>query len=184
MAATVKVKRFTSELLERIEGDPGNRYEIIDGVLYEMPAPNSEHALAIINLIATWLPLVRALGGKILVAPLDVFVAEGNPVQPDVIVLLPDRLHLLTLRGIDGPPNLVIEVLSPSNPEHDRLTKRALYARGGVPEYWLVDPEAAAIEVLVLNGGVYRTQVRAAGDELVTSPLLPGFSFPASAAFV
>jgi Uma2 family endonuclease len=73
--------------------------------------------------------------------------------------------------------------LSPSNPEHDRITKRALYARGGVKEYWLVSPEAATVEVLVLDGAAYRTHLRAGGDERVTSTVLPGLSFPAAAAF-
>ena len=80
-------------------------------------------------------------------------------------------------------PALVIEVLSPSNPEHDRITKRALYARGGVPEYWLVSPEAAAIEVLVLEEDGYRLHLRAGDDEVVTSTVLSELSFPASAVF-
>lgn len=161
----------------------GKRYEIIDGELYEMPAANSDHATVVMNLIAVLLPVVKALGGKIFTAPLDVFFSGANPIQPDVLVLTPDQLGLITKRGIEGAPSLVIEVLSPGNPEHDRITKRALYARGGVREYWIVSPEAAVIEVLALEGGAYRKHVRAGGDELVTSTVLPELSFPASQAF-
>jgi len=160
------------------------RYEIIDGELYEMPGPNTDHAFTVMNLILAMAPTVLALEGRILTAPLDVFFQGANPVQPDLIVLMPDRLHLVGKRGIEGAPDLLIEVLSPSNPEHDRDRKRALYARGGVREYWLVDPEAATIEVLVLEGDAYRQHRLAAGDHPVDSTVLPGVSFPASAAFV
>jgi Uma2 family endonuclease len=158
------------------------RYEIIDGELYEMPGPNTDHAFTVMNLILAMAPTVLALGGRILTAPLDVFFQGANPVQPDLIVLMPDRLHLVGKRGIEGAPDLLIEVLSPSNPEHDRDRKRALYARG-VREYWLVDPEAAKIEVLVLEGDVYRRHLLAGGDEAVRSIVLPSVSFPASVAF-
>ena len=163
--------------------DDGRRYEIIDGELYEMPAPGVDHAIAITNLMLLLGPIVRSLGGRILTAPVDVFFVGANPVEPDILVLLPDRLHLISRRGVEGAPNLLIEILSPSNPEHDLVTKRALYARGGVDEYWLVDPEVGVIEVLVLEAGGYRTHARAAGDQPVASPLLPTLSFPASAAF-
>ena len=164
--------------------DDGRRYEIIDGELYEMPAPGTDLQIAQANLFLKIAPFVLARGGRILGAPLDVFFAGANPVEPDVVVLLPDRLHLISKRGIEGAPSLLVEIVSPSNPAHDRERKRVLYARGGVPEYWLVGPETASIEVLVRDGATYRTHVRATGEELVTSPLLSGLSFPASAAFV
>ena len=163
---------------------PEGRYEIVDGELYEMPAPAEAHANAIMNLIALFLPVVRSMGAKMYTAVIDVFFGGANPVQPDILVLLPGRLHLVSNRGIEGPPDLVVEVISPSNQERDRTTKRRLYARGGVREYWLVDPKSRVIQVLVLRNGVYRTHVRATGDAEVTSILLPDLSFPASAAFV
>ena len=163
--------------------DDGRRYEIIDGELYEMPAPNVVRAMVIMNLIAVLLPVVTERSGRLLTAPVDVFTGAANPVQPDLLVLLPDRLDLISARGIEGAPNLVIEVLSPSNSARDRLTKRDVYARGGVPEYWLASPEAASVEVLVRDGDLYRTHVRAGGDELVTSLVLPELSFSASSIF-
>ncbi len=103
--------------------------------------------------------------------------------QPDLLVLLPEQLGLVSKRGSEGAPTLVVEVLSPSNPEHDRITKRALYARAGVREYWLVSPEATIVEVLVLEGDRYRTHNRAAGDEPVTSTVLPTLQIPAAVVF-
>ena len=163
--------------------DDGRRYEIVDGELYEMPAPGEAHANAFANLFLLLGPVVRALGGRIFGAPIDVFLPGANPIQPDILVLLPDRLHLRSERGIEGPPSLVIEILSPSNPERDQLLKRDLYARAGVPEYWLADPRTKEIEVLVYRDGSYRTMLLARSEETVTSSVVPGISFPVSAAF-
>ncbi len=182
MAITEARRQWCYEDLLDLPND-GRRYEIIDGELFEMPAPSWEHQQAIINLLMLIGPLVRGIGGRIAIAPLDVFGAGGNPVQPDILVLLPRSVPAAVSRGVEGAPDLVIEILSPSNPEHDRSRKRALYARGGVPEYWLVDPIARTIDLLVLDGPDYRLHARLAGDDLLASPLLPALSFPTSAAF-
>ncbi len=182
MAVTKPAGGWTYDDLFNLPDD-GKHYEIIDGELYELPPPSLEHARVIMRLVRLLLPEVDQLGGELLTAPVGLFLPDTDPVEPDLLVLTADQLHLGSRRGIEGPPALVIEVLSPSNPEHDRITKRALYARGGVPEYWLVSPEAAVIEVLALEDGAYRTHVRAGGDEPVTSTVLPDFAFPASAAF-
>jgi Uma2 family endonuclease len=159
------------------------RYEIIDGELYEMPAPRLDHEIVTMSLAKLLSPLVDAEGGYVFSAPVDVFLPRANPVQPDLMVVLPDRLEIMTDRGLDGPPSIVVEILSPSNPDRDLVLKRDLYARSGIPEYWLVDVELAAIEVLVLDSGRYRTHVRATGDQMVTSLVLPDPAFPAAAAF-
>jgi len=163
--------------------DDGRRWEIIDGELYELPSPNLDHGNAVTNLIALFLPIVAALRGRIFTAPLDVFFLGANPVQPDILIVLPQRGQVLAKRGVEGPPDLVVEVVGPSNRGHDLIRKRALYARGGIPEYWLVDPEAATIDVLALAGGEYRRHVLAAGDDPVTSLVLPGLAFPAASVF-
>lgn len=164
--------------------DDGPRYEIIDGELYEMPSASLEHAATIMRLIAVLLPVVRSLGGGLFTAPLDVLFPGADPVQPDLLVLLPERLAATEgKRVVESTPDLVIEVVSPSNAEHDRVRKRDLYAQAGVPEYWLVEGTAASIEVLVLRNGVYERHVLATGDGTVTSRVLPDLSFPASEAF-
>jgi len=168
--------------------DDGRRWEIIDGELFEMPAPGWEHAVTIMNLLLLLGPIVRGMGGVIVTAPVDVFLPGGGPIEPDVvepdiIVLLEERVALPTRRGVEGPPTLLIEVVSPSNPGHDRLRKRALYARAGVLEYWLVDPRPGVAEVLALDGDEFRQHCRATGEEVVTSVQLASLRFPASAAF-
>ena len=163
--------------------DDGRHYEIINGELYELPPRDSDHGRAIMNLIRLLLPVADRLGAALRTAPQGVFLPGADPVEPDLLLLTPEQKRLISKRGVEGAPALVVEVLSPSNPEHDRITKRALYARGGVQEYWLVSPEAATVEVLVLEGDAYRTHLRAGGDEPVTSTVLPELSFPAAAAF-
>jgi Uma2 family endonuclease len=152
--------------------DDGRRYEIIEGELYEMPAPSWAHATVIANLISALVPLVVMLGGRWRTAPLDVFFQGADPVQPDIIVLLPESQAHPTERGVEGPPDLLIEVLSPSNRGHDLLTKRALYARAGVREYWLVDPDARTIEILALDRDAFHLAIAVSGGETPVSPLL------------
>ena len=163
--------------------DDGRRYEIIEGDLYEMPSPTSVHAATIINLIALLLPIVARIRGRLFTAPLDVFIPGGDPVQPDVLVALPDGQARVELRGIEGPPDLVIEVVSPSNRGRDLLTKRALYARAGVREYWLVNPEARTIEILSLDRDAFQLAVAASGGEPLVSPLLGQLAITANELF-
>jgi Uma2 family endonuclease len=163
--------------------DDGRRYEITEGVLYEMPGPNGEHSTAVMNLITLPLPFLTSIGAYMRTAPTDVFMSGTNLVQPDVLVVLPDGPAWVSTRGVEGPPDLIVEVLPPSNGGHDTLTKRALYGRAGVREYWIVDPEARTVEVLAPVGDALHSRGVVSGEALVTSPLLPAVSFPASAVF-
>lgn len=163
--------------------DDGRRYEIIEGELYEMPAPNLNHATIVMNLISLLLPVVAALGGRMYTAALDVFFQGADPVQPDILAILPGWQGRLPQRGPEGAPDFVIEVLSPSNRGHDLLTKRALYARAGVREYWIVDPMSRTVEVLVLDRDAFHTVQTAAGDDSVVSSLLDGATFDLDAMF-
>lgn len=183
MATQPQTKYWTYEDLLELPDD-GRRYEIIEGVLYEMPAPNLDHAVLIANLIQfVFGPVVWALGGKILTAPVDLFLRGANPVQPDLLVLLPEQFSYMVKRGIEGPPALIVEVLSPGNSRHDLVTKRALYSRAGVQEYWLVSPEAMMVEILTLDGEQYRTHARVARDEVLTSAAFPALSCSAAVIF-
>jgi Uma2 family endonuclease len=163
--------------------DDGRRYEIIEGDLYEMPSPTWEHATTIMNLILLLAPVVQSFGGQIVTAPLDTFFQGADPVQPDILVILPGSRAVGGGRGVQGPPDLLIEVLSPSNRAHDVLTKRSLYARAGVREYWIVDPMERSIELLALDRDDFHTVQVASGDEAVSSKLLPDATLPLAAIF-
>jgi len=182
MALTKPSGVWTYDDLLRLPDD-GKRYEIIEGTLYEMPSPLFVHAQAIANLMYLLGGFLRTLGGRLYTAPLDVFIPGGDPVQPDLVVMLPGSAAKPVRRGIEGAPDLLIEVLSPSNRGHDRLTKWALYARAGVREYWIVDPEARAIELFALHLDAFHAVQTASGSDRLRSPLLPDLDIAAADVF-
>ena len=151
--------------------DDGTRYEIINGEHYDMPAPTWAHSQVIAGLIRLLLPVLDRLGGRWATAPLEVFFAGADPVQPDLVVLLPGSRARPVRRGVAGPPDLLIEVLSPSNRAHDQVRKREFYARGGVREYWIIDPEQRVIEVID-GRGITVCRVDAGSEPVLRSPLL------------
>jgi Uma2 family endonuclease len=163
--------------------DEGKRYEIIEGDLYEIPAPGWEHVTVVMNLIKLLGAIVEALGGRLATAPADVCFEGVDPVQPDIMVTLPGWTGKVRRRGLQGAPDLLVEVLSPSSRGHDTFTKRALYARAGVREYWIVDPSNRTLEILTLDRDALHTRQIAVGDEIAISPLLDGFAVPLAAVF-
>jgi Uma2 family endonuclease len=113
----------------------------------------------------------------VLFAPLDVIVTDANIVQPDLIYLDHERMSRSTRRGIEGAPTLLVEVLSPGTTGVDRNVRRALYARQGVPFYWIVDPEARTLEAFRADGDVSILVLRASGTEPCRVPPLGGLPF-------
>jgi Uma2 family endonuclease len=182
MALTKPVGTWTYDDLFALPDD-GKRYEIIAGELFDLPSPDLAHATAISNLIGILIPPVTRLGGLWRTGPLGVCFPDADPVLPDIIVLLPGgRAHPIE-RGVLGPPDLIIEVLSPSTRNHDLLTKRALYGQAGVREYWIVDPEARTLTMLTLDRDALHLAVTASGSELAVSPLLGALPFAVSDIF-
>jgi Uma2 family endonuclease len=182
LALTKQAGTWTYEDLVAMPDD-GRRYETIEGVLYEMPSPSWAHATVVANLIAMLIPIVARLRGQWRTAPLDIFFPGADPVQPDIVVLLPGGAARPVGRGVDGPPDLIIEVLSPSNRGHDLLTKRALYGRAGVREYWVVDPEARTFDILTLDRDALHLTESASNNTAPTSPLLGPLPVPVAELF-
>jgi Uma2 family endonuclease len=129
--------------------DDGNRYEAIEGELYVTPAPKVHHQRVSRRLERALYALVQDSGlGEILHAPIGVeFPATAEGVQPDIIFVSSERRGIVADDWIRGAPDLVVEILSPTTAARDRGVKRKLYERQGVAEYWIVDPDAAAVEV-------------------------------------
>ena len=152
--------------------DDGRRYELIDGELVMTPAPGYVHQRVLARLFAILSRHVRAQKtGEVLFAPLDVILSDATTVQPDLVYLARDRERQARKRGIEGPPTLVIEGLSPTRPEFDLEVKRELYWRHRVPHYWIVDPENRTLEGLVLGTESYATEaVFSQEDEATLSP--------------
>lgn len=160
------------------------RYELIDGELYMAAAPNRGHQRIVLDFGSLLSDLV--LGGslgEVFIAPFDVIFSDVVVVQPDILFVSAERLDIVTDRGCFGPPDLIVEVLSPSTRERDQVMKRDVYARFGVKEYWLADVETRTLRAMELVGREFIT--RAVFDESseMTSPLLPGLSIPVSRIF-
>ena len=132
--------------------DDGRRYEIVDGVLYLMPAPNVSHQntmAALTTYLRIHIDFTRL--GKTFPSPIDVRLPPGDSVvQPDVVVVLNQHREMLHDAYILGGPDLVDEVSSPGTATYNRRAKMDLYARAGVPEYWIADPYALALPSRVI----------------------------------
>ncbi|MBC8077609.1 MAG: Uma2 family endonuclease, partial [Chloroflexales bacterium] len=129
-------------------GDDGNRYEVIDGVLYMTTAPSNFHQWIIGRLIRfVGIPFEDQTLGYVYTAPIGLLMPGCDPVQPDFMLIRRANASIIHDRRVRGVPDLIVEVLSPSNPEQDTDIKRGAYARAGLPEYWIVRP--ATRDVLV-----------------------------------
>jgi Uma2 family endonuclease len=165
--------------------DDGIRYEIIEGVLYVANAPSIEHQFSVSEVHFPLKLFVREHQlGQVFTAPLEVHLAERTrPVQPDVLFIRAERLSMLGIQFIDGAPDLVVEVISPSSIRLDRHVKFDAYERAGVAEYWLADPKVRSVEIYVWSNGEYALLGQYAGDEMIESQVLAGLQIRASILF-
>ena len=159
--------------------DDGRRYEVIRGVLYVSPSPKYNHQYVISMLFRTVGSFVFDHDlGIVLTAPFDVLMGEiATPVQPDLIFLRAGREPRAEDPNFQGSPDLVVEVLSPSNRRYDRKIKLEAYQEAGVQEYWLVDPMARTVTINVLErNGRYVEFGRGGEGDMISSRVLEGFS--------
>jgi Uma2 family endonuclease len=163
--------------------EDGQRYELIEGELYMQPAPNEFHQFASHRLtLLLGNHLEESQEGILFAAPFDVFLEELTVVQPDLLVVTHEHDDLID-GGLQGTPDLVVEILSPSNATHDLVRKRALYREHEVPEIWIVDPVAKTIVVDRLGEGGYGPEVLHKLGDTLTTPLLPGLIVPLDRVF-
>ncbi len=167
--------------------DDGKRHELIDGEHYVTPLPASKHQAIVWNLNGLLYAYLRDHPvGKAFGAPLDVVFSQFDVVEPDLLFISTERRkHVLTEKNVQGAPDLVVEIGSPSTRKRDETIKRRLYERFGVAEYWVIDPELDAIKIYRRAGDRYERAAELtleAGDTL-TSPLLPDLILPLSKIF-
>ncbi len=157
----------------------GRRYEIIDGELFVTPSPRRAHQNVVTQLSYYLVEFVkREERGRVYVAPFDVVFSLHDVVEPDILYVSKERASVLTEKNVQGAPDLVVEVLSITTAEIDRTTKLKLYARYGVQEYWLIDPEESTAEVYRRKGRGFARVANLQPTDSLTTPLLPGFSVP------
>lgn len=167
-------KKLTYADYEKIPAD-SHRHEIIDGEWFMTPAPNLDHQTVVVNLTALLRDYVAGRKmGRVFVAPTDVVLSKNDIVQPDVLFVSKERLSVLGSRNLQGAPDLVVEVVSPSTAAIDRGVKLGLYDRGGVREYWIVDPSGKTVEIHEF-GSPRRVRVYKEGESF-GSALLSGLT--------
>ena len=183
MVITTSVKpKLTYEDYAELPDD--ERCELIDGELIPMPSPSVFHQLLIFSIGVPLREFVKRLSlGEVVPSPIDVILSATNVVQPDLIFVSNERSHIIAEANIRGAPDLAIEIISPSTERRDRIVKRNLYARHGVKEYWLVDPYAKTITVLILGADGYSAYAVFGEGDILTSPTLPGFALNLSELF-
>jgi Uma2 family endonuclease len=168
--------RWKTKDLEWLPEEPFLSYEIIDGELIVSRKPHLRHAAIIGKLCAQIYPGVRALEGLLLVEPGIVWSEEAEDnVAPNIAIVLHDRLHLATGPALSGTPNVVMEVVSEGSVEIDYVMKRALYARTGAQEYWIIDWQRQLVEVWTFTELAARVVTYILG-QTITTPLIPGVS--------
>lgn len=162
--------------------EDGNRYELIGGELIVSPSPITIHQALSMALTLVVAPFVKARKlGRVFAAPLDVQISEHDVVEPDLIFVSNERLHIIKERKIEGPPALLVEILSPSSRTRDQVRKAQLYAEAGVPEYWLADPDARTLAIYMLAGTRYQLVPR--DGAIVRLIVLPGLEIDVEALF-
>jgi Uma2 family endonuclease len=166
--------------------DDGKQYELIEGELILNPAPIPRHQWIALNIAGELRNYHRQQGGgRALVAPIDVVLAEDVVLQPDVIFIRTERLSIVGEKNIQGAPNIVVEVLSDSTRRRDEIVKRKLYERFGVDEYWIVDPTIESVKIYRRNSELFvrALEISTETGGTITSPLLPGFALDVNVVF-
>jgi Uma2 family endonuclease len=154
----------------------GDRRELIHGDFYMAPSPSFRHQSISANLGMILRDYVRRNDlGIVLWAPMDVVFTDKDVVQPDILYISNERRDIITEANISGAPDLVIEILSPGTADRDRQLKLRLYARHGVREYWIVDPDERSVQIMELGPEGY-DKVRSLDSGEITSNLIPGLT--------
>ena len=173
-----KQGRWTYEDYIRLPED-GKRYEIMNGILLMSPSPTWSHQHAAFEIASYLRAHIKTTGlGEVIVAPFDVKIAPDIVVQPDVMVVFREHFYRITENYLNGAPDLAVEVASPGTATYDRNHKYQAYAAAGVPEYWIVDPEARTVEILILKDNSYQPLGIYRGQAVLSSRLVPTLRIP------
>jgi Uma2 family endonuclease len=177
MLTTEKKKKYTEQdylMLE--EGAP---FQLIHYDLIMSPAATPQHQLISGEIYSAILAFLKETNnkGSVMYSPVDVVFDEGNIYQPDLIFISAERKTELIKKRIEGAPDMVIEILSPSNAYYDLRQKKDIYEKYGVKEYLIVDPLQESAEIHFLEKGIYVLKQKAAKTEQLSSIILPGLTF-------
>jgi Uma2 family endonuclease len=175
-----KTKNWTLEDFIQL-GETRTPCQLINGELIMSPAPAPLHQRVLRKLFK----IIDSLNlpGEIFFAPIDLYIDEKNVFQPDLVYLTSQNVSSITDRGIEGPVDLVVEIISPSNGYTDRNQKKNKYLEFGVKEYWIVDPANETIEIYTPQAGQDVPVLYLSGNGQVTSNAIPNLAFELSTIF-
>jgi len=160
--------------------------QLIDGDFYMTPAPIFKHQEVSKNIESEFIRFLdKNPVGKIIHSPLDFYVDRFNVVQPDLVYISKENYRIISERGIEGPPDIIIEILSPSTEEIDLNLKMDLYWRIGVREYWIVNIEKEEIQVYEIKEDSFklRKNYRKINNEKIKTPIVPGLEIDLNKVF-
>lgn len=164
--------------------ETGPRYQLIEGDLEMAPAPNRYHQDISRNLEYILLDYLEENPiGKLYDAPFDVYLDRHNVFQPDILFVSNARRSILTDAGAEGAPDFVVEILSPSTTDLDRISKHRVYARSGVQELWIIDPERKHIEIYLLSKDAAAPAAVYGEKDQFESAFFPGLRFNSAKIF-
>jgi Uma2 family endonuclease len=160
--------------------DDGKRHELIDGEHYVTPCPNVRHQQILGELFGfVWTYLQAEPIGRAFLAPFDVVFSRFDVVEPDLLYMSHETAaRVLTSQNVQGTPDLVVEIGSPSTRKRDATIKKRLYERAGVAEYWIIEPEKDIVRVFRNADGQFKPPIELSctADDVLSTPLLPGFA--------
>ena len=155
--------------------ETGKRYELHEGRLTVVPSPSSKHQIVLGNLFERLHAYVRVHRlGRVFAAPIDLILTQENVCQPDLLFLRKENSQFITDRGVEGPPDLVVEILSEGTEARDRREKFQLYFLFGVPEYWIIDAEGKSLEMYRRTSDRYELVRTFQPLDTLDSPRFPG----------
>ena len=174
MQAEVQERKTYEDYLNTPEGE---RYQLIEGELILTPSPSFQHqevSFILSGMVRDF--LVRKKIGRAVAAPMDVVFDDDNVLQPDLVFVSKARESIITIAGILGAPDLVVEILSPSTGRYDLQEKKRIYERFGVMEYWIIDPMQETLQILVSRDHQFEQAFSGQRSGRAKSEVLPGFS--------
>lgn len=173
-----KQGNYTYEDYLKLQEESGCRYEIIEGFLVKEPSPSMHHqrlsrelGRRLMNFFDEYDP-----EGELFFAPLDVTLTNSNVLQPDILFVSGARREIMREERLDGPCDLVVEIMSPTNRRKDRLQKMGIYCKAGIPHYWIVDPEENTLETFKFKEGNYALVFAGGPGDEFTHPDFPGLA--------
>lgn len=178
MSIVGTIKMTARQFLELGEDPPGVRLELVNGEVAVSPSPIPRHSYTVIRLTILLGNHIDRYGLGRLYADVDTIFGEYDVRRPDLLFFAKDRLHLIGDKAMEGPPDLCVEVLSPSSGTTDRRDKFGQYEAAGVMHYWMVDPKTKAFDGFQLINGIYRPTGSARGDETIHLPPFDDLAIP------